>query len=171
MPTMHLRHFRGGVAARRGTTLLELVIVLSIILLTAFAVFPSLIGKKSRGDLEHATVRVASLLREAHGRSVAQTLDSAWGVHFENSTSSAPSFSLFSYPYSTSTVIRRETFSPYIRYATSVIAEGGTLTIVFNQLTGFSASGSISIALELIANHHVSSTIAVATSGFVSAAY
>ena len=150
--------------------MVELLLVTGIVAVIALAALPSLLGRKGKSDLENTTQSIAALLREAQSRSVTQTSSAAWGVYFENSTTSPsrPFFALFH--TSTSTVIRRDVLPSTLEYATSNIAGGSSLQVAFDQLTGF-ASSSISLVVRLKNNRTVSSTISVAVSGLVTAEY
>lgn len=153
---------------RRGTTLVEMLIVMGLV--TAFALigFVNLFGKRGQNDLNSTAQSIAALLREAESRSMVQTSSTSWGVHFENSTSTAPFYSLFaSSTYSTSTAQGYYRLPGTVGYVASTLASGASLEITFAQLSGL-ASASTSIGIYLTNNPGNSSTISVASSGAVS---
>lgn len=154
---------------KKGTTLVELLIVVAIISVISIVSLLSLLGRSVQTDLNNVTEQMASLLREARSRSVSQASSTSWGVHFDNSTTTAPFYTLFfSQTYSSSTTIGYYKLPSGIAYATSSISSGSSVDITFAQLSGqasSSASVKIYISSKGIAN---SSTISVASSGAVS---
>jgi prepilin-type N-terminal cleavage/methylation domain-containing protein len=153
---------------KRGTTLIEMLIVVAIIASFALIGTISLFGRKNQGELNNATQGMASLLREARSRSTAQTSSTAWGVHFENSTTTVPFYALFSSStYSTSVIESYYRLPTGVAYVTSSIASGSSTNITFAQLSGL-ASASTSVSIYLSTNAGMSSTISVASSGAVS---
>ncbi|OGZ01283.1 MAG: hypothetical protein A3B13_03265 [Candidatus Liptonbacteria bacterium RIFCSPLOWO2_01_FULL_45_15] len=154
---------------RTGTTLIELLIVISMIGVISVVALLNLLGRSAQTDLNNATEQIASLLREARSRSVSQASSTSWGVHFENSTTTAPFYALFySQTYSTSTVLGYYRLPSGIVYATSSIASGSSIDATFAQLSGqASSSASIKIYVSGKGTSN-SSTISVASSGAVS---
>ncbi len=83
----------------------------------------------------------------------------AWGVHFENSTGTAPFYVLFQGVYSTtSTSGSRYRLPADVSYVTSSIASGASTTVTFPFLSGVPAVSS-TITMKL--NNGTSTTIVV----------
>lgn len=153
--------------SREGTTLVELLVVIGLIAAFALVALFNLFGRKGQTDLDNTAQSIAALLREAQSRSMVQASSTGWGVHFENSTSTAPFYSLFASSYGTSTALGYYRLPGAVAYVTSTLASGASLEITFAQLTGF-ASASASVGIYLANNPGSSSTITVASSGAVS---
>ncbi len=153
----------------KGTTLIELLIVISVIAVISVAALLNLLGRSAQTDLNNVTEQMASLLREARSRSVSQASSTSWGVHFDNSTTTAPFYTLFySQTYSASTTIGYYRLPSGLAYATSSITSGSSVDVTFTQLSGqASASTSIKIYVSGKGTSN-SSTISVASSGAVS---
>lgn len=152
---------------KSGTTLFELMIVMAIIAAISLIGFLSLFGRKGATDLTNTTAQMASLLREARSRSVSQASSTSWGVHFDNTTSSSPFFSLFYGTYSANTRIGYYRLPSTLVYATSSIPSGSFAEVTFSQISGL-ASASTSVTVLLIGGSFNSSTLNVASSGAVS---
>jgi prepilin-type N-terminal cleavage/methylation domain-containing protein len=93
----------GHRASRRAFTLIELVIVIAIIAASSIVTLLMFYGRRNADDLAGAKEQVAAVLREAQSRSMSEDNNAPWGVHFANTTSTAPSYALFSTAYSTGT--------------------------------------------------------------------
>lgn len=151
---------------KKGTTLIELLIVIAIIAILISFSFLNLFGTRGQNDLKSASQQIVATLREARSRSVAQTSGTGWGVHFENSAN--PFYALFySATYVSTTIIGYYSLPSDVGYATSDIAFGSFKEISFSQLSGL-ASASTSITIYLLTNPASSFTISMASSGAVS---
>ena len=153
---------------KKGTTLIELLIVIGIIGVLASVTFLSLFGTRRQNDLKGTSQAIAALLREARSRSVAQSSSTSWGVHFENSTVTSPFYALFfSATYAPTTTIGYYRLPSSVGYASSNIPSGSFKEVTFSQLDGL-ASASTSVSLYLLTSPTNSSTINIASSGAVS---
>lgn len=151
---------------RRGTSLLEVIMVIALIAVFSTVATLNLVGKKSASELDATAKQIAAILREAQSRSVSQSDGASWGVHFENSTSTSPFYALFRSSYSVQNQVGYYRLPPTVGYATTSIALGGTKDIIFAQITG-TANVSTSVKIQLLKDPSVSSTISVASSGAV----
>lgn len=151
---------------RRGTTLFEIIIAIGLIAAISAVIFLNLLKRKGAGELEAATRQIVALLREAQSRSVSQSDGAGWGVHFENSTSTAPFYAIFRSAYSSENLVGYYRLPSVVGYATSSINFGASKEIIFTQING-AANASTSIKLLLLNDPSVSSTIYVASSGAV----
>ena len=139
---------RSAFFSRRGTTIFEMMIAVGIAVLLGATIMISLSGWRNRAGLDSATKQIAVLLREAQSRSMTRASGVAWGVRFDNTSSSAPFYALFSTSYSTSTAQRRTLLPSGVRYAEASVPAGTSLDITFAELTGL-PSTSTTIILEL----------------------
>ncbi len=152
---------------RKGFTIIELVLVIGIIAILSVVSLIGLSGRKNKTELDGATKQITALLREAQSKSVSQINGSAWGVHFENSTATAPFYALFSgLTYASTSATSYYRLSAKILYATSSIALGAAKDIAFSQISGF-ATATSSVVLYVSGAPNISSTIAVGISGAV----
>ncbi|KKW48162.1 MAG: hypothetical protein UY99_C0011G0025 [Parcubacteria group bacterium GW2011_GWA1_59_11] len=157
--------FRFG--SRKATTLIEVVLVIGLIAAISGVIIMNLVARKGKTELDTATRQIAALLREAQSRSMAQASSTAWGVHFDNSTSTAPSYSLYHTSYSESNRLGYYRLPAGVDYVSANLADGASRDILFLQLTG-KVGASDSIQIYQTGNSANSSTISVAQSGAVS---
>lgn len=151
---------------RQGTTLIEIVLVVGLIAALGTVVLLNLVGRKGVSELDATAKQIAAILREAQSRSVSQSDGAGWGVHFENSTSTAPFYALFRSAYSAQNRRGYYRLPSTVAYATTSIVLGGVREISFTQITG-TANASTSVQVFLLSDSAVSSTIYVASSGAV----
>lgn len=147
-------------------TLMEVAVSLGIIIVISAALVLSLAGWRNRAGLDSATKQITTLLREAQSRSMTRASGVAWGVHFDNTSTSVPFYALFSTSYATSTALKRTRLPSGVMFSTSSVPAGASLDITFAELTGM-PSASTTIILKLSGSGGggmVSSTIIVNTS-------
>jgi prepilin-type N-terminal cleavage/methylation domain-containing protein len=150
-----------------GFSLSELLVVIALIAILGTVIFSNFYTRKGRSTLNLTTNQIASILTEARNRAIAQDRDLAWGVYFENSTSTIPFYALFySNSYSTSTTIKKYTLPNLIFYGTSTIPLGGSLTILFNKISGNLATlaTTTTIYLNLIQGNKILATSSISIS-------
>ncbi len=127
-----------------GFTVLELIIVI---------IFLSLIGASGAfilrnqllGNLESDAALISSRLAGAQARAIAGVSAVSWGIHFDNTTTSAPSYSLFSGTSYSSPV---NTFYLSTQTAYCVPQSGAAQDVIFSKLSGVPTSTQ-SIIIEL----------------------
>lgn len=156
-------------SAKRGFTLVELVITIALFAIIAVVGGVSLFGTQRKSTLTGTVQQIAALLREAQSDAMAGEQGTAWGVHFENATATAPFYSLFaSSTYSPQAIVGGYYRLPAsVGYATSSLPAGAAVNITFSPITG-TASASTSITLYSLGSAAFSSTISIASSGAVS---
>ena len=160
---------------RKAFTLIELVLVLGIMIVIGAIVFATLAGRRSNADLTSVTQRVATLLRQAQSDAVAQQNGAvagssvSWGVHFANTTATAPFYAIFAgSSYSATSTVGYYALPLTVAYQTSTLASGAALDVIFSPITGV-AQTSTSIGFYMPKeNTAFSSTISIASSGAVS---
>lgn len=155
-----------SVASKDGFTLIELVIVITLIAIVGVVVVISVSGGRDQRELQATTVQIGSLLREMQSKAMAQASSSSWGVRFENATATTPFFASFVGDYSTSTRSGYYILPRSLSFSADTVSPGDYVEVSFSQLSG-SASSSKSINIYLKSKPSSSSTITVATSGLV----
>jgi prepilin-type N-terminal cleavage/methylation domain-containing protein len=152
---------------KKGFTLIELLVVMAIFIILASVVVINLAQRRVDTDIITTTAQIATMLRQAQSDSMAQESGLSWGVHFANTTSTRPSYTLFKGSFATGTVSVYQLPST-VAYQTSTLAVGATLDVIFSQITGGS-SASTSIGLYMPnENAAFSSTISISSAGLVS---
>ncbi len=151
----------------RGFTLFEVVITVAIVVILGVVAAVSLTGKKSSSDLSSTVAQVTALLREAQSRSVTQTQGASWGVHFANATNTAPFYALFSGLYSPTTTTDYYRLPTDVAYIPSMLPAGGTVDIVFSQVSGLASTSTI-IGLYNTAQPSLTSGINITLLGTIS---
>jgi prepilin-type N-terminal cleavage/methylation domain-containing protein len=153
---------------KKGYTLVEMLVVVAIITVLALVSIMNFTSRRNQTHLSATASSMVALLREAQSRSVSQLSSTVWGVHFENSTTTSPFFSLFSTTYSSSSHVSYYALPTWVGYDPSSIAPGSFAEVRFAQISG-SASGSSSISIYLIqGGSQGSSTISISGAGAIS---
>lgn len=153
---------------KKGYTLVEVLVVVAIITALALVSIVNFTNRRNQSHLSATTSSIVALLREAQSRSVSQSSSTIWGVHFENSTTSTPFFSLFPGTYSSSSRISYYALPTWVGYNPFSIAPGSFAEVRFSQVSGF-PSGSSSISIYLIqSGSQTSSTISISGAGAIS---
>ncbi len=152
---------------KHGFTLVELLIVVALVAIIAVIGYMNLSGTRRGADVKNAARDMTALLREAQSRSSAQVQGAAWGVHFENSTATAPFYSIFYGAYSAGTRTGYYRLPGGVQYVSATLGAGSSTEIVFYQITGLPSS-TLSLNLLGVGGVGVNATITVATSGLVS---
>ncbi len=152
---------------RKGFTLIELIVVIAIMAIIATVAGLNLTGSRDKTDLTSTTQQIGTLLRQAQSDAMSEKQGTAWGVHFDNTTST-PYFALYaSAVYSTSSI--NGGYYPLPRtvaYATATVPQGSAVNITFSAVTG-AASAPASISLYVIGDPSISSTISISSAGAV----
>jgi len=153
--------------ARRGFTFMELAVTVAIIAILGTVTLVNLAGRRRRGELDGTAQRIASLLREAQTQSMNGSQNAAWGVHFDNNTTTGAFYSLYYSSYTTSTRMNFYPLPETVIYVTSSLAQGASSNVAFVLSSG-RAVASTSIRLVGRVDRAASATISVASSGAVS---
>ncbi|MGB7958176.1 MAG: type II secretion system protein, partial [Minisyncoccia bacterium] len=133
---------RNRSAKERGFTLIEVGIVVTIIAIMGVVAAIALTGRKNTNDLANTTTAVTALLREAESRSVTQVQGASWGIHFSNTTSTAPFYAIFYSYYSPTTTVGYYRLPSDIAYVPSTLPIGGSLDVIFSQISGTSSAST-----------------------------
>lgn len=143
---------------RNGFTLIEIMIVVAITALIGTVVTLNLFGNRTRLDLTDSTKQIATLLRQAQSDSLSEESGTIWGVYFDNTSSTKPSYSL---AYQTAFNVVTGVGNGFVKlntyylpadicYAASSVTPGTGGAIFFNAVSG-SPSATATITLDLMA--------------------
>jgi len=152
------------------SNLIEIILVTALTVILALITAASLLNKRNSLDLDSTTKQISALLHEAQSRSAAEENFTVWGVHFDNSTSTTPFYSLFKTAYLSGGEIGHYRLPSDVKYSTSSISQGASVDVTFSQISGLpSASTSITIYLTAAGTlTSKSSTISISSSGLIS---
>lgn len=142
-----------------GFTLLELIVVISLISLMTIFAFPFISGSVGRSQLQSTGWEVQDLLRRAQAQSMSGKGNTQWGVHFETNT-----FSLFA--GATYNALDPDTIIydfPYSIQMQSITVNGGGNDIIFTRSKGKTSNFGDVIILDTSSNTTV--TISVSKEG------
>ena len=140
---------------------------LAVIVALSVVVVVSLVNQKNTNDLSSAVAQATALLGEAQSRSVTQTNNVSWGVHFSNATNTAPFYAIFSSSYSPTTSIGYYRLPPDVAYATATLPVGTAIDVLFQQISGLPVA-SATIGFVSLSQGSLTSTISVSSAGVVS---
>ena len=131
---------------KSGFTIIELLLVMLILASISGFLAVRFFGAYRRQGLESDTQKIVFTLRGARDKSINQEDFSQWGVHFDNSSSTA-SYSLFKGgSFATGTVVSSNLLSPGVDFSNP--AEGSSADFIFSKLSGIpSAAGTVSVFL------------------------
>lgn len=125
----------------------------------------SLQGSRNTADAAGTAKQIVSLLRQAQSGAMAQKNESAWGVHFENPSSSAPFFALFKgNSYASGTVQAQYRLSPNLAFQTSTVAANSYKDVVFSPVSG-GTSQTDHIGTYVVSQPSIVATITVENTG------
>lgn len=131
----------------RGFTLIEFIIAVTIVAVLAAASIGAYFASHRKAVLNTTAEQIQQSLRLARQRSVSQQEGLGWGVHFENSTSAAPWYSIYkNSPYSPANVTEYYSLPTQVRFVNP--PSGATLNVEFTKRTGATA-GDTSVIIEL----------------------
>lgn len=123
--------------ALHGFSLIELLIVIGIVAVISTISLVSIVGWRGKKELGATSQQIATLVREAESRAMAQVEGASWGVRFENSATEKPFYALFySDTYSTSTVVNRYPLPANLAYDVTGLQSGEAMEVVFDQISG-----------------------------------
>lgn len=145
-----------------GITLVELLIALSILAITASIGMMNLINYRNQRDLNITAQEIIAVLRNAQNRSIAQESGNRWGVHFKNLDSpNLDYYELFYGPsYASATIVSKINLRSNIGFEIPSTSS----TIIFTPITGL-PNASTTVKIHLTSAPSSSSTITVNSNG------
>lgn len=148
----------------KAFTLIELVIVMTIMVFLAGIGFLSLTNYKNVQSVNSVSQEIVAVLRNAQNRSLSQEGGNRWwGVHFENPSSASGFYDLFSgASYSGSNIASRTVLTPGIQFGTP--AAGLSSDVIFSPVSGLPDS-LITIKIYATSEPLASSTITINQNG------
>ena len=131
---------------RRGFSLIEVMVAVGITAIIAVGAFLVISGRQSNTELQATASEMVSALRTAQQNALSAVSSTAWGVRFDNTTSSAPRFVVFAAPsYTPSAEVTAYPMSKKVQFDPSTIASGTASNVIFGLKTGTTASTTIMI--------------------------
>ena len=145
-----------------GFTLIEILIVITIVFVIAAVTFVAFGNLQSQKALSRDTAHIVSLLELARSHTLGSKDDSQYGVHWDRSDT----FSTFKgTSFSASNVVADETLHPSVRVH-SFSVQNSTDKVIFDRLKGTTANHG-SIVLVQPAHDTGTTTITVEPTGIV----
>jgi len=147
----------------RGITLVEILIVISILAFLAAAASVPFSSFRAAQALNSSAADLVSLLKDARSAAVSSKDSSQYGVHFETARAVYFKGSVWSEPSSTN----REISLDSTVSASLISLAGGGSDVIFEQLTGETSQyGTIEVSLK--SNPSKKKTITILRTGVVS---
>lgn len=147
----------------KGFSLIELIVVITIIIISAAAVQVSLVSFQKQSDLTTLTQNILSILRKAQSNSIESKNFSSHGVYFESQA-----YTLFQGTnYNVSSPINERYAVPSRLEIYAINLVGGDNSVVFERIDGRTVNAG-NIQFRVKADPSASSTITIEPSGNVS---
>jgi type II secretory pathway pseudopilin PulG len=153
---------------RSAFTLIELLVVFAIVAVIGIVTFFNLNGGKQSTDVSATGQQMVALANEAQSRAASQNQNSVWGIHFANSTNTAPFYALFTgSSYSTATTQSYYRLPATVAYATSTVPSGSSVDVTFSPVSGHPSSPA-TITIVSTQNPSIVENVLVNSVGLVS---
>ena len=151
----------------KSFTLVEVLVVVGILAIISTAGFVELSLFKSRHSFDLDFEAITEAIQTAQGKALQQEGGTAWGIRFNNSTTTAGTYQIFQgSSYSTSSVVDSEPLSSATVYVNP--PSGFYIDVVFSARTGIPTSGT---ATTIVIQRNGGSdiyTITISASGRIS---
>jgi prepilin-type N-terminal cleavage/methylation domain-containing protein len=146
-----------------GFTLIELLITIAITTAVAVLGIMNLVGHRQERDLILTSQEIATVIRNAQDRSIAQEEGSRWGVYFGNPLSGGDFYELFKgTSYATGAIVSKSALRSNIQF--DIPASNSSSTVIFSPITGL-PNTSTTVKISLVGVPTSSSTIIINTNG------
>ncbi len=150
----------------KGVTVLEILVVITIIAIITAVVLPSLSKFRKEQTLNNSTSDIISLLNKARNDTISSLNSTSYGVHFETSRAVYFVGSVFDTNASTNSVVLIDG-SASIPASGGISLNGGGSDVLFTRLTGQTTNyGTIIIRLTSDATRQ--KTITISKTGAIS---
>jgi prepilin-type N-terminal cleavage/methylation domain-containing protein len=147
----------------RGFTLIELLITIAITMAAATLGIMNLVSHRQERDLSLTTQEIATVIRNAQDRSIAQEEGSRWGVYFGNPSSGGDFYELFKgTSYAAGTIVSKSVLRSNIQF--DIPASNSSSTVIFSPITGL-PNASTTVKISSVGVPTSSSTIIINTNG------
>lgn len=148
----------------KGTTIIELLIVLTVITIISSIVVLNLSKFRDEQALKNTTIDIVSLLNKARQNTLSSINSNSYGVHFETDKVTLFIAPTYSFGVNTNEV---SVFSTSIKIAVpGGINVGGGNNVIFERLTGETIGGTIVIQQKSDASRK--KTITISATGIIS---
>ncbi len=150
----------------KGITVIEIIIVISIIVALSAIILPSLSSFRRERSLDNATQDIISMLNKARNDTVSSLNSMAYGVHFESDKVTyfqGPTFNSIA----SSNVVLLLDPSVNIPSTGGINLGGGGSDVIFTRLTGDTVNYG-TIILQLTSDATRQKTITISKTGAIS---
>ena len=147
---------------KKGFTLLEILIVISILLITISIVVGPFSSFRNRSVLNAEVENISTLLNEARSKTLTSLADSEYGVHFETSRIVFFKGNLFTEPDADNQEI---IFNPVVSIS-NISLNGAGADVIFNRLTGKTDEDG-TITIELASDSTTNNVVHIYTTGAI----
>lgn len=149
---------------QRGFTIIELLVVISIMAILFAFLIPSVQTFQKESDLTTATEHVVSLIQIARTKTLSSFQDSSYGIYFDVGDSSVVLFQGSSYAERNQD--EDELYSVPSSVQMQDVDFGGGSEVVFQRVTGTTSDAGTAL-LSLVSDSEKDMTISVSASGLV----
>lgn len=155
--------------SRKGFSIIELLVAVAIAAIIGTAIFVLVTNRQGNVDLRSTAELAVAALRTAQQNSVSAASSTAWGVRFDNTTTTAPRFVVFaSSTYAKSAEVTEYAISKRVIFDTASVPPNTSKDVVFGIRTGTTASTSV---IFRIANSEKTYVLNINSAGLVTATY
>ena len=150
----------------KGISIIEILIVISIIGILAAVIIPSLSKFRNEQALRNTTADIVSLLNKARNNTISSLSSSNYSVHFETTRFVYFTGSVFNNGAGTNSAFTLST-SVTIPASGGISLNGGGADVIFTRLTGETANYG-TIIVRLASDDTKQKTITISKTGSVS---
>jgi type II secretory pathway pseudopilin PulG len=159
------------IKSNKGITIVEILIVVSIMVILLAVILPSLLKFRREQALKNAVADVVSLLNKAKSDADSLTVSTDYSVHFETGKAVYYIGSVYNSSTSTNKEVTLDTSVVSIPASGGISLNGGGSEVTFTRLTGDSrgyVSGYGTIIIRLVSDATRQITITISKTGTVS---
>ena len=147
---------------KKGFTLLEILIVISILLIIISIVVGPFSSFRNRSVLNAEIENITTLLSEARSKTLTSLADSEYGVHFETNRIVFFKGTLFTEPDADNQEI---IFNPVVSIS-DISLTGAGVDVIFDRLTGKTDEDG-TITIELISDSTINNVVHIYSTGSI----
>lgn len=150
----------------KGISFIEIIIVISIMVILAIVVLPSLSNFRNQRTLDNTTQDVISILNKARNDTVSSLNSNTYGVHFETNKVTYFAGSIFN-ASDTSNVVFNLDSNVNIPPGADISINGGGSDVVFNRIKGDTTDYG-TITIRLVSNSSIKKIVTISQTGSIS---